>query len=135
MMQSALVNVSNGRLELEFRSFHEHFICSKLSHVSMLELLVSKNLIQRTSQRVKWTSGARVMLNWMLHGWQKYGFRSIHLCKMPDLTRGRVGGVPARPPNQTRSDDPTCIDVLNGMHTYASLKESHWAWLELQLFT
>ena len=27
----------------------------------MLELLVLKNLTQRTSQRVKWTSGARVM--------------------------------------------------------------------------
>ena len=42
---------------------HEDFICSKLSLVSMLELLVLKNLIQRTSQRVKWTSGARDMIN------------------------------------------------------------------------
>ena len=91
-MQNALVNVSNGRLELEFRSFHEHFICSKLSHVSMLELLVLKNLIQRTSQRVKWTSGARVMLNWMLQGWQKYGFRLLHLCKMPDFASGGCCG-------------------------------------------
>ena len=104
MLQNALVNVSNGRLELEFRSFHEHFICSKLSHVSMLELLVSKNLIQRTSQRVKWTSGARVMLNWMLHGWQKYGFRSTHLCKMPDLARGGGRGppFPLPPPPKSR---------------------------------
>ena len=32
-----------------------------LSVVSMLERLVLKNVAQRTSQRVKWTSGARVM--------------------------------------------------------------------------
>ena len=36
-----------------FVKSHEHFVCSKLSLVSMLELVVLKNLIQRTSQRVK----------------------------------------------------------------------------------
>ena len=37
-------------------------ICSDLSIKSVLERLVLKNLTQRTSQRVKWTSGARVTI-------------------------------------------------------------------------
>ena len=35
--------------------------------MSMLEVLVLKNLIQRTSQHVKWTSGARDMNNSFNH--------------------------------------------------------------------
>ena len=40
----------------------ETLICSDLSIKSVLERLVLKNLTQRTSQRVKWTSGARVTI-------------------------------------------------------------------------
>ena len=60
----------------------------------MLERLVLKNLHQRTSQRVKWTSGARVMVNWMLQGWQKFAFRSIHLCKVLDFANWGSHGPP-----------------------------------------
>ena len=38
-------------------------MCLDSSMKSMLEVLVLKNLIQRTNQRVKWTSGARDMKN------------------------------------------------------------------------
>ena len=74
-MQNALVNVSNERLELElwsssvedttvqiFQIPSETLIWLDLSIRSMLERLVLKNLTQRTSQRVKWTSGARVTI-------------------------------------------------------------------------
>ena len=74
-MQNALVNVSNERLELElwsssvedtavqiFQIPTETLIWLDLSIRSMLERLVLKNLTQRTSQRVKWTSGARVTI-------------------------------------------------------------------------
>ena len=32
------------------------------------------------------------MLNWMLQGWQKYAFRSIHLYKVPDFANWAGGG-------------------------------------------
>ena len=38
---------------------HVYFL--DLSIRSMLERLVLKNVVERTSQRLKWTSGARVM--------------------------------------------------------------------------
>ena len=44
-----------------FAEVKNSLIWMVLSLVSMLEVLVLKNLIQRTSQRVKWTSGARDM--------------------------------------------------------------------------
>ena len=59
--------------KLFFSTFLESH--AKLSLVSMLELLVLKNLIQRTSQRVKWTSGARVTIDRSLGNRQKIGSR------------------------------------------------------------
>ena len=38
------------------------FICLDLRIGSMLEVLVLKNAVECTSQRLKWTSGARVMV-------------------------------------------------------------------------
>ena len=74
-MQNALVNVSNERLELElwsssvedttvqiFQIPRETLIWLDLSIRSMLERLVLKNAAECTSQRLKWTSGARVMI-------------------------------------------------------------------------
>ena len=66
MLQNALVNVSNGRLELGVMTIFSFFtygwtVSLYLSFESILELLVLKNAAQRTSQRLKWTSGARVM--------------------------------------------------------------------------
>ena len=42
---------------------HNNSICAALSFTSKLERRVLKKLIQRTSQRVEWTSGARDMIN------------------------------------------------------------------------
>ena len=44
-----------------FAGMKNSLICMVLSLMSMLESLVLKNLTQRTSQRVKRPSGARVM--------------------------------------------------------------------------
>ena len=46
-----------------FAGAENSFICMVLSLVNILEFLVLKNPIQRTSQRVKWTSAARDMMS------------------------------------------------------------------------
>ena len=86
----------------------------------MLELLVLKNLIQRTSQRVKWTSGARVMLSWMLQGWQKYAFRSIQLCKITELCKWGSHGSPTPSSSLSVPPSPLTLNTLTFTFTFAS---------------
>ena len=63
MLQIALVNVSNGALGPKLSLFCYNYIFSSyLSFGSMLERLVLENAADCTSQRVKRTSGARVMI-------------------------------------------------------------------------
>ena len=45
-----------------FFTLQNSFICLDLSLGSMLEVLVLKNAVECTSQRLKWTSGDRVMI-------------------------------------------------------------------------
>ena len=47
---------------LIFLTLQNLIICLDLSLGSMLERLVLKNAVECTSQRLKWTSGARVMI-------------------------------------------------------------------------
>ena len=46
-----------------FLTLQNLIICLDLSLGSMLEVLVLKNAVECTSQRLKWTSGARAMIN------------------------------------------------------------------------
>ena len=82
----------------------------------MLELLVLEHLIQRTSQRAKWTSGARDTTTWVLYYNRKlascgcYDYQlSIASCFLP-VASWTVGG-PAAPqtpllPGGLRPPDP-----------------------------
>ena len=51
----------NFLIYLIFVTLQNLFICLDLSLGSMLDGLVLKNAVECTSQRLKWTSGARVM--------------------------------------------------------------------------
>ena len=50
-----------------FFKLQNSVICLDLSLGSMLDSLVLKNAVECTSQRLKWTSGARVMT--VVHAW------------------------------------------------------------------
>ena len=52
---------------LIFLTLQNLIICLDLSLGSMLDSLVLKNAVECTSQRLKWTSGARVMT--VVHAW------------------------------------------------------------------
>ena len=52
----------NFLIYLIFLTLQNLIICLDLSLGSMLERLVLKNAVECTSQRLKWTSGARVMI-------------------------------------------------------------------------
>ena len=58
--ESAVFDIFEGPVSIK-----HSVICIVLSLMSTPEVLVLKNLIQRTSQRVKWTSGARDMNNYL----------------------------------------------------------------------
>ena len=47
---------------ISFRSIHKWSFPLELSDGNVLDLLVLKNDAECTSQRLKWTSGARVMI-------------------------------------------------------------------------